>query len=66
MLRCRLQNIFFKEKSLESKKAYNKQCNICVKMVKKAKKNTFKTLTYQKLVTTRGFGKLYTPFMATK
>ena len=30
MLRSRLRNIFLKEKSLVSKKAYNKQRNICV------------------------------------
>ena len=38
MLRSKLWNIFLKEKSLESKKAYNKQHKLCVKMVKKAKK----------------------------
>ena len=38
MLRSKLWNIFLKEKSLESKKAYNKQHKICVKIVKKAKK----------------------------
>ena len=47
MLRSRLRIIFLKEKSLESKKAYNKQHNICVKMVKKAKKEHYqKTLAY--------------------
>ena len=39
MLRSRLLNIFLKEKSLDSKKAYNKH-SICVSMVKKAKKIT--------------------------
>ena len=33
MLRSRPWNIFLKEKSLESKKAYNKQPKICVSMV---------------------------------
>ena len=41
MLRFRLPNIFLKEKSLESKMAYNKQHNICVSMVKKLRENTF-------------------------
>ena len=35
MLRCRLRNIFLKEKYLKSEKAYNRQCNICAKMAKK-------------------------------
>ena len=39
MLRSRLLNIFLKEKSLDSKKAYNKR-SICISMVKKAKKIT--------------------------
>ena len=30
-IRSRLQNVFWKEKSFESKKAYSKQRNICVK-----------------------------------
>ena len=52
MLRYRLGNIFLKEKSLDSKKAYNKQRN------KKLRKNTIKKLAYQKLLTTRSFRKL--------
>ena len=43
MLRTRLPNIFLKEKSFEPKKAYNKQCNICVSMLKKAKQEDDKT-----------------------
>ena len=44
MLRPRLWNIFLKEKSVESKKAYNKQRNICISMVKKAKKVYFQNI----------------------
>ena len=44
-LRFRLQNIFLKEKSLESIKACSKRRNICVKMVKKLRKKGSKTLT---------------------
>ena len=43
MLRTRLPNIFLKEKSFEPKKAYNKQCKICVSMVKKAQQEDDKT-----------------------
>ena len=42
--RSRRRNVFLKEKSLESKKNYDKQRNICVRMVKKAKKEHFKLL----------------------
>ena len=66
VLRSRLPNIFLKEKIWSLKKAYQKQRNICVKRLKKLKKNTLKTLTYQKLLTTRSFGKLKAPFLATK
>ena len=59
ILRSRLRYSFLKEKYLKSKKAYNKQRNICVKIKKKSKERTLsKKLTYQKLLTTRSFGKL--------
>ena len=58
MLRSRLWNIFLKEKYSESRKTYHKPHNICCSMVKKLRKNTFKTLTYQILLTARSFGQL--------
>ena len=44
MLRSKLRNIFLKVKSLESNKAYNKERDLCVKMVKKAKKEYFENI----------------------
>ena len=49
MLRSRLRNIFLKEKSLEFKKAYNKQRNICVKLVKKAKKEHYQNISLSEI-----------------
>ena len=44
MLRSRRRNIFLKEKSLELKKTYDKQRNICIRMVKKVKKEHFQNI----------------------
>ena len=57
MLRSRLRNIFLKEKSLESKKAYNKQCNICVKMVKIAKKEHYQNINLSEITDSKMFWK---------
>ena len=39
MLRTKLRNQFFKKRTLEARTKYNKQRNICVSLVKKAKRN---------------------------
>ena len=57
MLRSRLRNIFLKEKSLESKKAYNKQRHICVKMVKRAKKEHYKNIILTEITGNKKFWK---------
>ena len=58
-LRSRLRNSLLEEKYLKSKKAYNKQRNISVKIFKKSIERALsKKLTYQKILTTRNFGKL--------
>ena len=54
VLRSRLRNIFLKEKYLESKKTYN-SATFTFKWLNKLRKNTIKTLAYQKLLTTRSF-----------
>ena len=66
MLRSRLRIIFLKEKSLESKKAYNKQHNIFVKMVQDAKKEHFRNISLSEILKTRSFGKLLAPFLVIK
>ena len=57
MLRSRLLNIFLKEKSLESEKAYNKQRKICIKMVKKAKKEHFQNISLSQITDNKKFWK---------
>ena len=61
VLRSSLRNIFLKEKSLESKKAYN-SATFTFKWLNKLGKNTIKTLAYQKLLTTRSFKNCKPPF----
>ena len=59
ILRSRLRKSFLREKYSKSKKAYNKQRDICVEIKKKSKQRTLsKKLTYQKLLTTRSFRNL--------
>ena len=44
MLRTKLRNKFLKKKTLESRAKYNKQRNICVSLIKKAKQNYYENL----------------------
>ena len=44
MLRTKLRNKFLKKKTLESRTKYNKQRNICVSLIKKAKRNYYENL----------------------
>ena len=44
MLRTKLRNQFLKKRTLEARIKYNKQRNICVSLVKKAKRNYYKNL----------------------
>ena len=44
MLRTKLRNQFCKKRTLEARTKNNKQRNICVSFVKKAKRNYYKNL----------------------
>ena len=66
MLRSRLRNIFLKEKYLKPKKAYNKQHNICVKMVKKAKKERFQNINLSEITDNKKFWKTVSPLFRNK
>ena len=66
MLRFRLRNIFLKENSLESKKAYNKQRNICFKMVKKAKKEHYQNISLSEITDNKKFSKTVSPLFGNK
>ena len=55
MLRSKLQNVLLKEKS---KGLTTNNATFTLVWLKKLRKNTFKTLTYQLLLTARSFGQL--------
>ena len=57
IVRSRLRNIFLKEKSLESKKAYIKQRNICVSMIEEVKKEHFQKINLSEITDIRKFWK---------
>ena len=44
MLRTKLRNQFLKKRTLEARTKYNWQRNICVSLVKNAKRNYYKNL----------------------
>ena len=62
MTRSRLRNKFLKTKSQECKQAYNKQRNLCVTMVRKAKKNYFNNLNVRNITDNKQFCKFVKPF----
>ena len=66
MLRSRFRNIFLKEKSLESKNAYNKQRKICLKTVKKAKKEHFQNIGLSEITDNKKFWKTVSPLFGNK
>ena len=63
MLRSRLPNIFL---NMEFKKAYNKHRNLCVKMVKKAKKEHFQNISQSEITDNKKFWKTVSPLFGNK
>ena len=61
MLRSRLRNKFLKTKTEESKQLYNKQQNLCVTLLRKAKSNYFAELDHGILKDNRKFWKTVNP-----
>ena len=58
MHRSRLRSKFLKEETKESKTAYKKQRNICVNLLRKAKRDYFANLDTKIMKGNRDFGKL--------
>ena len=58
MLRTKLRNKFLKQKTTETRSGYNKQRNVCVSILRKAKRSYFENLISRTLVTTENFGAL--------
>ena len=51
MFRTKLRNQFLKKRTLEARTKYNKLRNICVRHVKKAKRNYFENLDLKDIKT---------------
>ena len=66
MTRSRLRNKFLKTKSQECKQDYNKQRNLCVTMVRKAKKNYFNNLNVGIVTDNKQFWKTLKHFFTSK
>ena len=66
MTRSRLCNKFLKTESQECKQGYNKQRNLCVTMVRKAKKNFFNNLNVRNITDNKRFWKTMKPFLLSK
>ena len=58
MLTSRLRNIFLKENSFSLKRRTTNKATFALAWLKKLRKSTFKTLTYQILLTTKSFAQL--------
>ena len=57
MLRFRLENNFNKERSDENWDTYKKQSNLCVKLLRQAKKKYFSDINVKSILTTKNSGK---------
>ena len=66
MTRSMLQNKFLKTKSNECKQPYNKQRNLCVTMVRKAKENYFNNLNVRNITDNKQFRKAVKSFFSNK
>ena len=66
MLRTKLTNKFLQEKTLESSAKYNKQRNICVSLIKKAKRNYYKNLDLKHINNNKKFWASVKPLFSNK
>ena len=66
MLRIKLRNKFLKQKRTETRSAYNKQRNICVSILRKAKRSYFENLDIKNLSDNRKFWGTVKPLFSNK
>ena len=66
MLRTKLRNKFLKQKTTETRSGYNKQRNICVSILRKAKRSYFENLDIKNLSDNRKFGGTVKPLFSNK
>ena len=66
MLRTKLRNKFYKQKTTETRSAYNKQRNICISILRKAKRSYFENLDIKNLSGNRKFWGTVKPLFSNK
>ena len=66
MLRANLINQFLKKRTLEARTKYNKQRNICVSLVKKAKQNYYENLDLKDINDNKKFWATVKPLLSNK
>ena len=66
MLRTKLRNHFLKKRNLEARTKYNKQRNICVSLVKKAKRNYYENLDLNDIKDNKKFWATVKPLFSNK
>ena len=66
MLRTKLRTKFLKKKTLESRAKYNKQRNICVGLIKKAKGNYYENLDIKDINDNKKFWATVKPLFSNK
>ena len=66
MTRSRLRNKYLKEKSVESKIAYDKQRNYCLNLLRRIKKNYFANIKISSITDNKKFWKTVNPLFSDK
>ena len=66
MIRSKLLNKYHKEKTYNSKVAYNKQRNVCTSLFRKAKRTYYSSLNINRITDNKKFWKTMKPFFSEK
>ena len=66
MLSTKLRNQFLKKRTLDARIKYNKQRNICVSFVKKAKQNSYENLDFKGVNDSKKFWATVKPLFSNK
>ena len=66
MIRNRKRNRFLKHRSDENRRLFQKQRNMCVSLLRKAKKEYFSPSNTNKVVENKSFWKIVKPFLSNK
>ena len=66
MLRTKLRNIFFKNRTEENKNRYTKQINLCVTLLRKSKRGYFNNLNEKNVCDNKKFWRVVKPLLSNK